>query len=400
MLFQYRAIKDGKTEKKKIEAESEESIVEYLHQRGYFLIQIQPITKFGSTFLTSLTARISFNDIVDFTRQLAIMLNSGLSIIDSLSILKKQATKPSLQTIIFKIDKRIRSGSNMSDAFSQYPQYFSKLYISLVRAGEASGKLDEILLKLSDNLEKEREFKGKLRNALIYPAVIIVAMVAVMFIMITFVVPKLLELYKQFDVELPLTTQLLIVTSDFTSQFWPVILMATGGGIFLFRQYLKTKAGKMGRDRFLMHIPVIKNVVQMGMLVNSTRTLSILIGSGVSILESLTIVAQATDNYLYRDAFMNVYKSVEKGKSLGSSLQDEHIFPPILVQMAMVGENTGHLDDSLRRLSHYFEMESEITMKGMTTLIEPLILVVLGISVGFIVFSVITPIYNLTSSFN
>ncbi len=400
MLFQYRAIIDGKTQNKKIEAESEDAVVEHLRQKGHFLINVQPVTTFGSAFITGLTTRVSFNDIVDFTRQLAIMLNSGLSIIDALAILKKQTTKPALQQIIVRIDKKIRSGSNMSESMSQFPKYFSKLYISLVRAGEASGKLDEILLKLSDNLEKEREFRGKLRNALIYPVVVIIAMMGVMFIMITFVVPKLLELYQQFDVELPLSTRILIVTSNFSAQFWPLIIIFIGVGGFLSNQYMRTRSGKMLRDRVLMRIPVIKNVIQMGMLVNATRTLSILIGSGVSILESLTIVTQATDNFLYQEAFKKVYLNVEKGKSLGTSLQEEHVFPPILVQMAMVGENTGHLDDALHRLSRYFEMESEITMKGMTTLIEPVILVVLGVCVGFIVFSVITPIYNLTSTFN
>jgi type IV pilus assembly protein PilC len=398
MLYKYRSVIDGNVESKKIDAESEESAANYLRERGHFLIEIGPANQPGQGPFSKMMSSVSFNDIVDFTRQLAIMLNAGLSIVDSLDILKKQSQKESLRKVIVDIDRHIRSGLTMSIALQKYPHYFSGLYISLVKSGEASGKLDDILLKLSDNLEKQREFRGRLKNALIYPVIVVIAMIGVMIVMVTIVVPKLLELYKQFNVELPITTQLLIGVSNITTQFWPVLIAVFVGIGILIKRYLETKRGKLMRDKILFKIPITGNVIKMAALVDSTRTLSILIGAGVSILEALIIIRQTTDNILYQTAFINVYNEVEKGKSLGSALQEQEIFPPILVQMAIVGENTGHLDETLGRLSKYFELESDLAIKAMTSIIEPLILVVLGIGVGFIVFSVITPIYNLTSS--
>jgi len=400
MQFEFRALKDNKIIKRKISAESVSDVIKYLRNNGYFPIEVTEIQKENSlSFISNYFSKVTFNNVVDFTRQLAIMLNAGLTIIDALEILKKQITKPTLLKMIEDIDSQIKSGNTFSKSLEKYPGAFSNLYISLVKSGEASGKLGEILLKLAENLEKEREFKSKLKGAMVYPAIVISAMFIVMFIMITFVIPKLLNLYKDFKVELPFTTQILIVISSFSVKFWPFIIFTVIGLINLFQGYIKTKPGKYVFHRLLLKTPIINNVVQVSSLVNATRTLSILISSGVSILEALTIIVDTTDNIIYQDSFRNIYKKVEKGESLGNSFEQEGIFPPILVQMSIVGEQTGHLDETLGKLSKYFEMESEMAIKAMTTLIEPAILLLLGFGVGFLVISVITPIYNLTSSF-
>lgn len=400
MQFKYKAIKDNKTIVKKITADNEEAVITYLKKNNYFPVEVKKlgaISDQGS--FSKIFDKVSFNDIVDLTRQVAIMLNAGLTLIDSFGILKKQMTKASLLKLLKSLDAEIRQGNPLSSALKKYPQHFSNLYIALVKSGEASGKLAEILLKLAENLEKEREFKGKLKGAMIYPAIVVTAMILVMFIMVTFVVPQLLGLYKDFDVELPVTTKILMAISSFSVKFWPIIVGATVGGVILLQRYLKTKKGKFVFDKLLLSAPVLGNVVKKSSLVNVTRTLSILIGSGVSILNALNIVIETTDNMVYQNAFAMIYKKVEKGQSLGTALEQEEIFPPILVQMSQVGEQTGHLDDTLMRLSKYFEMESELATKALTTLIEPAILIVLGGGVGFLVMSVITPIYNLTSAF-
>lgn len=399
MQFQYKALKGNAIIVKKIEADSEKDVIEYLRENGYFPIKVEMIRTNEDGIFSKFFDKVSFSDIVDLTRQIAIMLNAGLTVVDSLDILKKQITKPSLKKIVNDLDANIRSGNPLSTALSKYRQNFSNLYISLVKSGEASGKLGEILLKLSDNLEKEREFRGKLKGALIYPVIVLLAMFAVMFVMITFVIPKLLNLYKDFNISLPFTTQILIVISNFSVRFWPLIIVGIFGLVTLFRMYLKTKAGKFTFDSMLLRLPIISNVVKVATLVDATRTLAILIASGVSILDALNIVIETTDNIIFQTSFLNIKKKVEKGQSLGNSLDQEGIFPPILVQMSIVGEQTGHLDDTLLRLSKYFEMESEMAIKAMTTMIEPMILLFLGFGVGFLVISVITPIYNLTSSF-
>lgn len=399
MLFQYRALKNNKKITKKIEADSENSVVSFLRESGYFPIEIKRVKKTQISILESIFSKVNFNDIVDFTRQLAIMLNAGLTIIDALSILIKQIKKESLRKLIEDIDKDIKAGASLSSVLKNYPKLFSNLYISLVKSGEASGKLSEILLRLAENLEKQREFRKKLKGALIYPAVVVSAMFGVMFIMITFVVPRMLNLYKDFNIELPIYTRILIVISNFTSAFWPLIIAFIAALIFGVRTYLRNKRGKYLFDSLILKAPVISNVVKMAALVDSTRTLSILIGAGVSILDSLNIVIETTNNSVYKESFQNVYDKIQKGQSLGGALDSEEIFPPILVQMAIVGENTGHLDDTLLRLSKYFEFESESAIKTVTTLIEPTVLIFLGAGVAFIVLSVITPIYKLTSSF-
>lgn len=400
MLFNYKAIKDNKVIYNKIEAENEQMVLNYLRTHDFFPIEIKEGKTAQLTSFTSMLERITFNDIVDFTRQLAIMLNAGLTIVESLDILQKQIAKEKLKALIDHIDKEIKAGSSLSAVLRNYPQYFSNLYIALVKSGEASGKLSEILLKLAENLEKQREFRSKLRGAMIYPAVIISAMFIVMFIMITFVLPKMLDLYKSFDVELPITTKFLIVISSFSVKFWPFIIAVVMGGIFLLQRYLKTDQGRKIVDSLLFRLPMVSDIVKKAALVDSTRTLAILTGAGVSILDGLNIVIDTTSNSIFKEAFQNVFKKVEKGQSLGNALSLEGIFPPIFVQMVIVGENTGHLDDTLLRLSRYFEFESENVLKAATTLIEPIVLVVLGVGVAFLVLSVITPIYKLTESFN
>ncbi len=398
MKFKYKAIKEGKVVNNQIEAENQDAVLRYLKTSEYFPVTISRLDSPGGSFLDFLFNRISFTDVVDLTRQLAIMLNAGLTLVDAIDILKKQTTKSSVSNLLESIDKEIKGGGNFSKALTSYPQYFSGLYVSLVKSGEASGKLAEVLHKLSDNLEKERTFRSKLKGALIYPFIIIVAMFAVGFIMMTFVIPKLLELYKNFDAKLPLSTQILITTSNFFSSYWIIILIVVIGGVIALNKYLQTTAGKYFKDSLMLRLPVVKNVIKMSALVDATRTFAILIGSGVSMLDGLNIIIETSTNIIYKNAFKIIKQQIEKGSSLGSAMKQAELFPPILVQMTMVGEQTGHLDETLDRVSKYFESESELAIKAMTTLIEPTILIFLGVGVGFLVFAIITPIYTLTSS--
>ena len=399
MKYQVAAIKDGQKITRQFEAQDEKSLIDFLKEKGYFIINIKNVQKEEITFFSSFFQKVNFNDIANFTRQLAMMLNAGLTLIDSLAILKKQTTKLAYLKLINDIDKELKSGNSFSVALKKYPQYFSNLYIALVKSGEASGKLNEILLRLAENLEEEKELKGKITSALIYPAIIVLAMIGVMFVMITFVMPNLLNIYKDFNVDLPLTTKILIFISSILTKTWPLIL----GGIIFFtpflRRILAKESVKYKIDEYLLKLPVFGRIIQMSSLVITTRTLSILISSGVQILDGLMIIIDVSDNLVYKKVFRQIYKEVEKGSPLGESLDKTGVFPPILVQMTTVGEETGRLDETLKKISQYFKMESELAIKTATSLIEPAILVFLGVGVGFLVMSVITPIYNLTSSF-
>jgi len=398
MLFRYKALFNQKIIKGKVEAESDNQAKMYIKNLGYFLIELKKETQTQNLLFFFLN-NINFNDIVNFTRQMAIMLNAGLTLIDSFDILKKQTNKIALLRLIEDLEKEIKSGNSFSSALKKHPQYFPNLYVALVKSGEASGKLSDILLKLSQNLEKEREFKSKIKGAMIYPLILIIGMISVMFIMVTFVIPRLLDLYKDFNIDLPLTTKILMSISSVSSRFWPLIIFGVIGVISGIKKIFSTNQGKLFFDQTVLKIPIINNVVKISTLVDSTRTLSILIGAGVSLIESLEIIIEITSNLIYQKSFKNIVKKIEKGISLGQAMQQEQIFPPILVQMTQVGEQTGKLDDTLGRISRYFEMESEMAVKALTTLIEPTILVFMGLGVGVLVSSVITPIYQLTSSF-
>lgn len=398
MRFFYKAIKNDKIVTSSIEASTETEVLNYLRKNAYTPISIRQNQSLLPQF-NSIFNKVAFVDIVDFTRQLAIMLNAGLTLVDCLAILEKQITKEGMVAVIHSIQKEILSGNTLSHALQKYPEHFSNLYIALVKSGEASGKMSDILLKLADNLEKQREFQSKIKGALTYPVVVFVGMIVIMFIMITFVMPKLLNLYKDFNIDLPISTKILMAVSSFLVQFWPLIIVGGFIGTRFMQNYFKTVRGKLLLDTIMLRLPIFGKVVSISSLVDSTRTLSILIGSGVSILDTLSIIIETTENSLYRNSFRTILKQVEKGVSLGDSFNNENLFPPILVQMVTVGEQTGHLDDTMMRISHYFDLEAENSIKTITTLIEPLILVVLGVGVGFLVISVITPIYNLTTSF-
>lgn len=399
MEFSYKAIKDGKTVTGVMEAEGEDKALSYLKGNNLTILSINQKAAPVSSSFGSLFSKVSFTHIVDFTRQMSIMLNSGLTLIDSLDILKRQSENQAFLKLVQELDADIKAGMNFSDALKKHPMLFNNLYISLVKAGEASGKLDEILSKLAENLERARTFKNKVKGAMVYPVIIITAMLGVMFVMITFVIPQLLTVYKQFDVQLPAMTVFLIVISDFFSKFWPFIIGAVVFVIFLLFRFMKSHYGKKSIDRIALHTPVISRIIKISALVDTTRTLAILITAGVSILEALDIITETTSNIVYQEAFKRIKHDVETGETLGASLESAHIFPAIFVQMTTVGEQTGHLDETLGHLANYFESESEIAVKALTTLIEPVLLVGLGLGVGFVVIAVITPIFNLTSSF-
>jgi len=398
MKYTFKAIIDDKVVKRTIEANSENDVLAYLRKNKYTPIKIEQVTPTFSSFNTVFN-KVSFNDIVNLTRQIAIMLNAGLTLVDSLNIIEKQTTKEELLRVVKNLEKDILGGKKFSEALRKYPRLFSNLYISLIKSGEASGKLSDILLRLADNLEKEREFQSKIKGSLTYPVIVILGMGGVMFVMMTFVVPKLMGLYKDFNVELPMSTKILITVSTFMANFWPIIVILGFIFISLIQRFIRSPQGKEMFDRILLKVPVFGRIIAISALVDATRTLSILIGAGVSILDALTIIIDTTNNIVYHNAFKHILQQVEKGQKLGDSFANEGIFPPILIQMASVGEQTGHLDDTMMRISHYFELESESAVKTMSTLIEPLILVVLGVGVGFLVISIITPIYSLTSSF-
>ncbi len=400
-LFHYKARElEGKIVTGLVEAPNETTASRLLHEKQLFVIGLtQTNEQMSFAGLTDRFQRVGFNEIVNFTRQLATMMVAGLSLPEALTILRTQSTNKVFIAMLQDVEHQIVSGGTLADALSKYPAMFSTTYIALVRAGESSGTMDRVLARLADILESQREFNGKVQGAMIYPVIILIGMTVVVFIMMTVVVPKLTDLYKDFNIELPLSTRILMATSGFFVHWWWLMIFGGIAVVAAFRAWRKTPEGQLIVDTIILKIPLFGELQKKIMLVEFTRTLGMLVASGIHILEGLRILRDSLDNVVFRNAISEIAKKVEKGFPLGDTFAQYDVFPTIVSQMMKVGEETGRLDDTLLKLSKYFESESEHLVKGLTTAIEPIIMVFLGVGVGFIVISVITPIYNLTSQF-
>ena len=341
---------------------------------------------------------VSVADLANFTRQLSIMITAGLPLTDALNLLKLQSS-PALAPIVGNILTDVAGGMSLSSALDKHRSVFSKVYVALMRAGEAAGVVEKILSRLAENMEKSREFSAKVKGAMVYPAIILVGMLGVMGIMMVVVVPKLTALYTEFGTNLPAATKLIIGLSAFLSGYWWFIIIGVMGGVWVIRRYMGTPVGRRWRDDLIYRLPVVGELARQVMLAEMTRTMALLIGAGVSIVEALNIVSEALGNVIVETDMKKIAHQVEKGFPVAVSFSQAAVFPPLVGQMVAVGEETGRMDEVMEKLSIYFESNSGEKIKGLTTAIEPLIIIVLGVGVGFLIFSIIMPIYNLTSQF-
>ncbi len=343
--------------------------------------------------------RVSFEELVIATRQLSTMIDAGLVLSEALDILVSQQTNPNFKKILETVSRDLKSGLDLASGLRKHPNVFPALYCSLVKAGEEAGNLDVILTEMANNLERDREFRSRVRGAMIYPIMILSMMVVVMGIMMFFVIPKLTSLYTQSDVDLPLPTKILIGTSDFFINYWWLVLTVLVLGVISFRKWVATPEGRFNFDTFLLKVPLVGRVIRGTALTNFTRTFGLLTTAGVPILDSITIVADVIGNTVYRKALLETRMGVERGLTMSAQLQMVGVFPNIISQMYRVGEETGKMDKVSFKLADYFESEADHLVKNLTVIIEPLILVLLGVGVAFLVLSIILPIYKLTTSF-
>jgi len=396
-LFKYKAKNNyGEIVNGKVEAQEQHQAYTILRERGLFVIAVAQ-SQDGISLDIPFLNGIKSDDIVGFTRQLSTMITAGLSLLDALAILERQS-KPVMKKMIGDLMREIEGGNSFAQSLEKHKE-FGRIYYNLVKAGETAGVLSEILQRLADNLEKQKEFRGKVKGALIYPAIVMIGMLIVATVMMIFVVPQLSEMYKDFGADLPFMTQILITTSQLMSTYWYILFGGIGGGLFALISWKKTPNGARAIDGFLLKIPIFGKLQQKIILTEFARTLSLLLGAGISLLEALAIVAEAMENVVYRESIQEAYSNVEKGSSLALAVERYDSFPPILSQMISVGEETGQLDEVLLKLSKYFESESEQSVKGLTTALEPIIMIVLGLGVGFLVIAIVMPIYSLTSQF-
>jgi len=398
--YNYKAKgKEAKLIVGEVEAATEQAAAKLIRKKGFVVISIKPARFSIKKLLSGGKNKVKLGDVANFTRQLATMINAGLAVTDSLAILRTQ-TKGAMQKMVAQVLADVEDGESLSKAVAKHPNIFSPTYVALIKSGEIGGVLDEVLVRLADNLEKQQEFQGKVKGALIYPAIIVVGMVLVGLIMMIFVIPRLTSLYTEFDAELPTPTKILIGVSDLLVKFWPLLFLLVAGGLYGLSVYRKTPTGRNKIDALILKIPVFGELQKQIVLTELSRTLSMMVGAGVSILEGLNISARVVGNSVISLALKDASKQVEKGFPVSYSFaKHPDAFPFILSQMIAVGEETGKMDEVLSKISHVFEMESDQKVKTLTAAVEPLVMVVLGIGVGFLVIAIILPIYNLTSQF-
>jgi type II secretory pathway component PulF len=400
MKLYYKAVTNkGKPIEGLIDAKDPSEAAAYLRSKELLPVQITKKEKNRfEGLIPFLGNRIKGKEIVDFTRQLASMLTSGLTLLRSLEILKNQIGNKAFVDVIGNIVKDIQEGSNFSRAIAKHPNVFSPVYVSLVEASEGSGNLDKAFSRLADNLEKQQKLKNTAKSALFYPMIVIIMMVVVVIAMMIFVIPQFSTLYGSMNVALPLPTMILINVSNFFISFWFLVI----GFLVLvgvaFRRWSKTVDGKLIIDSAVLKIPIFGTLIRKTILAEFSRTLGVLLASGALVVESLNKAGNVIDNVHYKDAITDIAKKVEKGISVGDAMSLYYLFPPNLIELVKTGEQTGKLDETLIRASEYFEGEVDQSIKSLSTALEPIILVVLGVGVAFLMISIITPIYQVTNS--
>ncbi len=400
--FAYKA-KDwnGKTIKGMLDMHDKEEVLESIKSNGLVPLSIAQETQgMLSEVYRNFVGRVGLKQVSSFTRQLSTMLNSGLALTDALSLLKNQLDRNNLMyEIIDTALNTVQGGHSLGEALEKYKNIFGEAYIASINAGEEGGVLDEILGKLADNLERENEFSSKVKGAMIYPIIVIVGMIVVVVIMMVFVVPKLLGLYSDFGTDLPMATRVLMATSNFFQKFWFLLPIFAAVAATFLKISKQNEDLRLKVDTYKFKIPIYGELTKKNVMANTMRTLSMLLAAGIALVEALRIVAKVADNELYYQAYLKIAERVQKGFSIANSFEETEIFPPIVNQMVATGEATGKLDEVLMRVSDYFAAEAEQSVKSLTSAIEPLIMIVLGIGVAFLVIAVMMPIYNLTSQF-
>lgn len=399
--FNYKARDNsGKTTEGMIEAANKQQVFELL--KKYNLLATQVVEKKESSlpFKIPFLERIPFKEKVIFSRQLATMIDAGLSIVQSLKILAEQekVKNKKFAEIIEELAADIEGGLSFSASLKKHPKVFTPIYTSLVESGEASGNLDDVLNRIAEQMEADYDLKGKIRGAMMYPSFIIVAMLVAGVIVLTFVIPQLKSLFEESGAELPWVTRLLLAISDFLVNYWYIALGGVVALVVGSRVFLKSEQGRQIWDMFKIRMPIFGNFIQNIYMVRFTRTLGTLISAGLPILDSLKIVSDTVGNVHYKKEISAIAKRVEGGANLSQPLKESKLFPTMVSHMSEVGEKTGNLDTVLSKLAKFFDKEVTNTVSTISTMIEPIILVIIGIGVGIFVGAVLLPIYQLAST--
>ncbi|MDQ7819457.1 MAG: type II secretion system F family protein [Armatimonadota bacterium] len=379
-----------------IEADTEVAVVGKLQEMGFYVTSLERAAPRADlrAGLRRLR-RVGLRELTIFTRQFATMVNAGLSMVRTLTILEQQTESHKLRQIVSEVRKDVEEGMTLSDALAKHPDTFSTLTVNMVRAGEVGGVLDDVLNRLAIFFEKDLALRQKVRAAVTYPAAIFVFALGVIFFLVFFILPQFIGFFEGLELTLPLPTRVLIWFTKTLTGYWYVFLGFILLGLYGLRMYISTPIGRFRFDRFKLRVPVFGPLVRKVTISRFTRTLGTLITSGVPIMQALDVVAKAVENKVVAEAIENVRNSIREGESIALPLQASGLFPPMVVQMTSVGEETGTLDTMLQKVADFYDAEVETTLAQLTSILEPMLIVFLGFVVGFIVLSFYMPLYQL-----
>ena len=393
--------KKGETQTGHLEAVDRHELASFLRQQGMVLISAEAAEEekdscSGIKKVLQKFGRISLVEKMVFTRHLSVMSKAGLPLNKSLQILAKQSKNLKFKNIIGQIEQGVRRGQSFSDCLAKHSKVFNDVYVNMVRVGEASGNLDEVLDILADQMEKDHRLISRVRGAMIYPAVIIVTMLGIGIIMMITVVPKITAIFLELNIELPITTRIIIGLSNFLRSHFILGLIIFISFIFLIKLALKNKTIKRAIHEIYLRLPIFGPLTQKVNSARFARIISSLIESGVVIVKALQIAAGTLGNIHFKESLINTAEQVQKGEELSTALaKHKNIYPPMIIQMVQVGEETGKLTDILKTLANFYEQEIDNTTKNLSSVIEPIIMVVIGAAVGFFAISIIQPMYSM-----
>ncbi len=401
MLFNYVAIDASNVQREgTVEAVNIDSAINAVQKRGYTVIAIDPaeeksgILDIKLNFLNS----ISNKEIVILSRQISTLFQAHVSPLRIFRLLSAEIKNPQLQSIMNKVAEDLQGGSSISRALAHHPEAFSAFYVNLVRSGEESGSLERSFSYLADYLDRSYEIVTKSRNALVYPAFVVAIFIGVMSLMLTMVIPKIAQILTDSGQELPIYTKIVIGLSDFMVNYIGIILFLLSGGILMLWRFSKTEVGKRTIDEFMISIPYLGDLQRKLLLTRICDNLSTMLGNGISLVQALEVTAEVVDNRVYKEILEAALSEVRGGRSFADSISDYPEIPGVLTQMVKVGEETGSLSEILTTLAHFYRREVNNAVDTLIGLIEPIMIVALGLGVGVLLASVLMPIYNLTGS--
>jgi type IV pilus assembly protein PilC len=387
----------GESQSGEIEVGRQDEAIDLLRKKKILVTAMRPkaagfkLPKIGGG------SGVTTKDLAIFTRQFATMISAGLPLVQCLDILGKQATKPSFGRVISEVTHEVEAGATLADALGKHKNVFDDLFRNMVAAGEAGGVLDEILMRLATYIEKAEALRQKVQGAMVYPAVVLSVCVGAAAFMLVFIIPTFAKMFTDFGGELPLPTKIVLMLSTGLQLYWWVIVLAVVGATVAFKRYRATEAGHRNIDAAMLRMPVLGDVLLKGAVARFTRTLGTLIASGVPILAGLEITARTAGNKVISEAIMTARASISEGETVSAPLKASGVFPPMVVQMISVGEQTGALDEMLTKIAVFYESEVDTAVDSMTSIIEPLMIVMMGGMVGGMVVAMYLPMFKLIS---